>query len=352
MRVVPPDHSATMANTRRLSIRHMLPALAGTLLASGAAAWDGHDLLRRVALEDMTALAGAAPVPVTPLAVEIPGVNPAAKFEFKTKQPGETEAPLDILVTYAMEPDWGMDQNMKVSWQQKFMGGYEGLGSQGYFHMYYPAMTIHLPMPVASMGAAPKRAAGWMQMARAAFQRGEAYWGWRFTAWALHYVEDLGQPYHSTQTHRRFIRKGSLIGGTTNCTANFHLLYEDWLAHRLADEVGGGRDFGLRAALKAAAPMEDATDLKVVVKTVAKASHKVFGKLVPDCIAYFGEKFVSDDKVAPTPEDLEKVVDGPELERIMAASRYCYKVTGAALRGVVAGVLASQGGAAQPPIAD
>jgi hypothetical protein len=35
-------------------------------------------------------------------------------------------------------------------------------------------------------------------LARYAFRTGHPYWGWRFTGWGLHYIEDLTQPYHAT----------------------------------------------------------------------------------------------------------------------------------------------------------
>ena len=41
------------------------------------------------------------------------------------------------------------------------------------------------------------RIAMFQALARHAFKSGHAYWGWRFTGWSLHYVQDLTQPYHS-----------------------------------------------------------------------------------------------------------------------------------------------------------
>jgi hypothetical protein len=307
----------------------------GLALVGAAQAWDSHDVIRRLALEDMGELRALPPVPVTPLSVPVTGVNPAARFEFVGAQPGETQSPFEILVGYAMEPDWGMDQELKVSWQQRFMGGYTGLSSQGYFHMYYPAVTLHLPVPVLSMGVAPKRSEQWMQMGREAFARGDEYWGWRFTAWALHYLEDVAQPYHSTQTHRRFIRPKSLIQGTTNCTSNFHLLFERWLARRLDAEVAGGPDLGLRAAIKAGTAFELGEDQEASVKRVARASHKGFGDLAGDCIRYFGDYYLSSEKREERPEDLDKLEPGPVLDRILGVSRRYMAIAGGALRGVV-----------------
>lgn len=325
-------------------MRRITGLLTAALLLSAAtplAAWDDHSRIRRLALEGVPELAALPAVAVTPLTAEITGINPATTFEFVGAAPGETQAPLDILATYAQEPDWGMDQELRVSWQQKFMGGYTGLSSQGYFHMYYPSLTIHLPLPVMSMGAAPKRAAQWREMARAAFEAGDEYWGWRFTAWSFHYIEDLAQPYHSTQTHRRFIQLGSPIQGTTNCTANFHLLYEHWVARRLQAEAEGGPNFGLREALRTGEAVSTSAISKLA-KKVARRSHKGFGGVAGQCIAYFGERFLSADRVEPTQAELDKVEDGPVLDALMETTRRYLSLAGGALRGAVAEVLAER----------
>ena len=328
-------------------MRRLTCLLTATLLAAAAApvaAWDDHARIRRLALEGVPELAALPPVTVTPLTFEVQGINPATTFDHVGAAPGETQTPLDILATYAQEPDWGMDQELRVSWQQRFMGGYTGLGSQGYFHMYYPSLTIHLPVPVMSMGAAPKRATQWREMARAAFESGDEYWGWRFTAWSLHYIEDLAQPYHSTQTHRRFIQLGSPIQGTTNCTANFHLLYEHWVARRLQAEDQGGTNFGLRAALTAGEPVSTSAISKLA-KKVARRSHKGFGGVAGQCIAYFGERFLSKERVEPTSAELDKVEPGPVLDALMETTRRYLSLAGGALRGAVAEVLAERAAA-------
>ncbi len=45
----------------------------------------------------------------------------------------------------------------------------------------YPEYRIHL----------------YQSLARHALRSGHAYWGWRFAGWALHYIQDLTQPYHA-----------------------------------------------------------------------------------------------------------------------------------------------------------
>ena len=42
------------------------------------------------------------------------------------------------------------------------------------------------------------RAHQFIGLARLAFRTGHAYWGWRFAGMAMHYVQDLTQPYHAS----------------------------------------------------------------------------------------------------------------------------------------------------------
>lgn len=320
----------------RLSFSTLFSLLA---LASTSLAWEGHSSLRRLAIEKMEALRALPAVPVTPMVEAPQGINPKAKFEFRGAKPGETQTPYEILVTYAQEPDWGMDQELNASWQQRFMGGYTGLSSQGYFHMYYPVLTLHLPFPVLSMGAAPKRAEQWAGMSERAFANGHDYWGWRFFAWSLHYVEDLAQPFHSTQTHRKFVRLRSPIQGTTNCTANFHLLYEHWLSERIVEEASGQGELGLSEALEAGGPFAPGRSVEDTIVRVAKASHKGFGQLAELLIQYFGERFVSSDRVEPTEEELKRMQPGETLDQILAISRSRLQLAGSALRTLIEQVL-------------
>ena len=38
----------------------------------------------------------------------------------------------------------------------------------------------------------------WQTLARYALVNGHPYWGWRFAGWAMHYAQDLTQPYHAS----------------------------------------------------------------------------------------------------------------------------------------------------------
>lgn len=120
-------------------------------------------------------------------------------------------SPLEILATASDEPDYGMDINLwedNPSWFGKIYGWGEqpfgsktlSFSSQVPFHMglYYEPSIIYAFAPYLERTYPEFRIHQYLQLSRYAFATGHAYWGYRFLGWALHYAQDLTQPYHST----------------------------------------------------------------------------------------------------------------------------------------------------------
>jgi len=143
---------------------------------------------------------------------------------------GATTSAAEIVIWYSDEPDWGMDRKLNGGTIAKLMGG-----TQGMRHMFYPRGTWHAPKPLMDQGEAPERFAHFIERSRRAFARGDAYWGWRHLARALHYLQDLAQPFHTTQAPWCYYDLGSPIGGTTETTTNYHFAFES-LAANLLDQ--------------------------------------------------------------------------------------------------------------------
>ena len=173
---------------------------------------------------------------------------------------GEPVAPLEVVATATDEPDYGMDIGL---WEDNgtAYGRAYGFGKQpfgnpalefasqapfhmGFFHEHpivykaagflrrtYPEYRIHL----------------WQSLAVYALQTGHAYWGWRFAGWALHYIEDLTQPYHASVlpgvsvTRLLWISTLDLLGGhearkqAIILVSNRHLALENYQYHRMRD---------------------------------------------------------------------------------------------------------------------
>lgn len=130
--------------------------------------------------------------------------------QFLRLQEADVVAALEVVASASDEPDYGLDLGLWANNPGAQALGY-GFGKQpfgnpaleyatqapfhmGFFHespiVYqaagflrrtYPQYRIHLYQTLASH----------------ALRSGHPYWGWRFAGWALHYVQDLTQPYHA-----------------------------------------------------------------------------------------------------------------------------------------------------------
>lgn len=147
---------------------------------------------------------------------------------------------LDVLEYSSFEADSGMDQNLEIHADQKYMGGTTGLGSQAIRHMFYRAFDIFEPIatfhfPLHEMGFAPERAEIYFKLAVQAQKAGHSFWAHRFLGLGLHYVQDIGQPYHANQFAsfsllplKILISEGwdPFVVEATRVVANFHLAFE------------------------------------------------------------------------------------------------------------------------------
>ncbi len=137
-------------------------------------------------------------------------VNPQPKFSFSVPNEDALVSPQDVLTTATDEPDDGMDIGL---WEDNGtdLGKLYGFGSQPFgnpalsfgtqapFHMgfYHESGIIYSAAPFLKRCLPEFRIYQYLSLARFAFRSGHPYWGWRFTGWGLHYVQDLTQPYHA-----------------------------------------------------------------------------------------------------------------------------------------------------------
>ena len=124
---------------------------------------------------------------------------------------GEPVAPLDVVATATDEPDYGMDiglwEDNGTAYGRIYGFGRQPFGnpalefaSQAPFHMgfFHEASIVYQAAGFLRRTYPEYRIHLWQTLARYALRTGHDYWGWRFAGWALHYVEDLTQPYHAT----------------------------------------------------------------------------------------------------------------------------------------------------------
>ncbi len=115
----------------------------------------------------------------------------------------ETIQAREVLCTFSDEPDWGMDQDLFPVEQYGYgscpFGPEHGPSSQAPFHMAFLhenplVMGLRPSLGRSFMG---ERVQLFFALAGLAMDSGADYWGWRFAAWAMHYLQDLTQPYHA-----------------------------------------------------------------------------------------------------------------------------------------------------------
>jgi hypothetical protein len=163
--------------------------------------------------------------------------------------------PRSILRIAADDPDHGMDRELPDSADpnddRTYMGGTIGTPSAGFRHMYWPGWNWRKPLatfqiPTRVLGQAPDRADLIANEAKERFRKGHPTWGFRLLGWAIHYLQDLTQPFHAAQVPSlRMVpwsalfawppSKGwaALVREATRTITNYHWAYEGYVRQAL-----------------------------------------------------------------------------------------------------------------------
>jgi hypothetical protein len=137
--------------------------------------------------------------------------QPNSIYRFVGLKPGDTVAPLSIIASASDEPDYGLDINLFADspsdWGKVYGFGTLPFGNpslyyatQAPFHMgfYHEAAIIYKAASFVKRTFPQLRVHQYSTLAELAFRTGHPYWGWRFSGLALHYIQDLTQPYHAS----------------------------------------------------------------------------------------------------------------------------------------------------------
>jgi hypothetical protein len=132
------------------------------------------------------------------------------QLQFASLHEGEPVPVLDVVASASDEPDHGFDINLwddnGTAWGRAYGFGRQPFGNpraenstQAPFHMgfFHEADIVYRLAGFLKRTYPEYRVHLYRTLAVEAFRSGHPYWGWRFTGWALHYVQDLTQPYHS-----------------------------------------------------------------------------------------------------------------------------------------------------------
>lgn len=206
-------------------------------------------------------------IPPTELALALwMGTDPAVSLGTSAagEHIGQRVAPLAILAAYSAAPDDGRDKNLYrrgpngavlLDAAQRpiplyndlfWMGGPQ---KQAWRHMEKPPLRLSalgatMGYPFGTLGMASAQAQRYFYLAGLAQQIGEPYWAWRWLGCALHYVQDLTQPHHTTQinSHGKYLWRAIELWLATDVTlpkavtmliGNSHHWYESYVTMHL-----------------------------------------------------------------------------------------------------------------------
>lgn len=237
--------------------------------------------------------------------------------------PQERVAPLAVLASASDEPDYGLDINLwqdsPSEWGKAYGFGTLPFGNpalyyatQAPFHMgfYHQQWLIYKAAPFIQRTYPLMRIQQYTSLAALAFRTGHAYWGWRFSGLALHYMQDLTQPYHADlapgDSSLRLIsanvmamagfpgRRDDLIV----LLSNRHLVLEKFQNESMVESAKAGKDSSLETALRrleldAAYPPWSELYAR---DTVAREAHAISKRTVDTLLATVPGKLVSDPK--------------------------------------------------------
>jgi hypothetical protein len=307
------------------------------------------------------------------------------QLQFAAVREGVAVPVVDVVASASDEPDHGFDINVwednGTAWGRAYGFGRQPFGNpraenstQAPFHMgfFHEAAIVYRLAGFLKRTYPEYRIHLYRALAVEAFRSGHPYWGWRFTGWALHHVQDLTQPYHSqvlpgvstaALLWANALDKIGLHGAKNDAVqlvTNRHFALENFQFHAMKSDYEAGRfDTPMLAALRERSgdavlgPWRDGAVRDDVGRAAAAASADTDALLV----AALPARYVSDPQFVFT----EAGGRAPDLDALLRAQSPEKRVSleqgvaglmrafGAESRRFVASVLAE---AARPPEAE
>ena len=173
---------------------------------------------------------------------------------------GELVSPAVVLASGNDEPDFGIDVGLFADnntefglrygfGKQPFGNAHLDYGTQAPFHMgfYHLDWLTKKAQPGLLQTYPEWRIFLFSQLAEYAFNTGHDYWGWRFMGWALHYIGDLTQPYHTVPLPGVSTPEALwlVVQGKTNeaiqLVSNRHGVLESYQLQRMRQDMTAGQ---------------------------------------------------------------------------------------------------------------
>jgi hypothetical protein len=139
---------------------------------------------------------------------------------------GKYTTALEVLSVYSDEADWLMDDGVeRLADAAPSIGKTVGTATRVFRHFWYEG-DPDVPADVRRAQELDERVALFLKLSRRAFELSEPYWGYRFLASALHYLQDITQPFHI-----RLLPDSGFINSIRLAQAglcDLHLSIDDW----------------------------------------------------------------------------------------------------------------------------
>lgn len=196
-------------------------------------------------------------------------------YRYQALRSGEMVPALAVLASASDEPDYGLDINLwddsPSEWGKRYGFGPLPFGNpslpyatQAPFHMgfFHESRVLYLAAPFIKRTFPLLRIYQFSTLSALAFRTGHTYWGWRFAGLALHYLQDLTQPYHASlapghsTTGLLWVNILAMAGasGKKNDTvvllSNRHLALEKYQVELLQRAARTKQDTSVEAALR------------------------------------------------------------------------------------------------------
>jgi hypothetical protein len=156
---------------------------------------------------------------------------------------GNEKTAADILVRYVEEPDGLLDSGMHrspyIERVRASMSLFAGNDAQTHAFRHYYVPTSLVPPILSPKGIAPYRAGLYAYLSEGAFRTGHPYWGYRFLAWSIHYLQDVTQPWHTVFLPNVSFLKFSKSAMKHDVSALHYLseaFVDSWLEQRVSAE--------------------------------------------------------------------------------------------------------------------
>jgi hypothetical protein len=264
----------------------------------------------------------AAPAPrLPPDAVTTLPMEPNASQRFQAIKAGEKVSALSVVASATDEPDYGLDINLfedsPSEWGKLYGFGNLPFGNpmlvystQAPFHMgfLHENPVLYTAAPFIKRTFPQLRVYQYTTLAALAFRTGHPYWGWRFTGLALHYVQDLTQPYHASlapghSTLKLLAINAAAMAGLSGMKNNMvtllsnrHLALEKYQNELLLNAALAKQDTFVDQALRDAIKDTSYPEWNdLYVRNVVSAQAAAYGtRLADTLVASMPEGFVSD----------------------------------------------------------